>query len=96
MRHFRFNLLTLLAVLTIAAVAIVWGQQWRELQRLRASHRALLEANLERHQRERDRWNFLVGKNNPALPLIRMYSEYRSQEDKKIAAIKRELGELCP
>jgi hypothetical protein len=36
--------------MAIAAVAIVWGQQWMELRRLRAEHRLLLNEKITRLQ----------------------------------------------
>jgi hypothetical protein len=96
MRRFRFSLLALLVVLTIAAIAIVWGQQWMELQRLRAGHRALLEANIKRQQAAVDsrrkslRWRQQIGGSSADDLIQGQLKEFESELDK----LKQSLSDL--
>jgi hypothetical protein len=96
MRRFRFNLLTLLVILTVAAVAIVWGQQYTELQRLRASHRQSLKAKLRAEESKLSMYERLLNRDGvPANPVRDVaFNRRRQAATDEIAKLKEELGEL--
>ncbi len=97
MRRFRFSLLTLLVILTITAVAIVWGQQYAELRRLRYVHREIIEGKIMAAESRRSMYERLLLErgNAPANPLRdAAFRRRRQAAVDEIAKLKQELSEL--
>jgi hypothetical protein len=95
MRRFRFSLLALLLLLTVVAVAIVWGRQWIELQHLRRENRALWEEKLSERRGQLQSLNKVLSVNfrgrNPSREQL---EALREVHEDAIAEIEKRLEEL--